>query len=57
LSGIIRRNNLNSKKDSGQAGMTELGYLIAGLIMRQRTIFLTHKCRFNLRRFSEKGHS
>ena len=32
LSGIGRRNKLNSKKDSGQAGMTELGYLIAGLI-------------------------
>jgi hypothetical protein len=23
---------MNSKKDSGQAGMTELGYFIAGLI-------------------------
>jgi hypothetical protein len=33
LSGIGRRNKLNSKKDSGQAGMTELGYLIAGLIV------------------------
>jgi hypothetical protein len=32
LSGIGRRNKLNLKKDSGQAGMTELGYLIAGLI-------------------------
>jgi len=37
LSGIGRCNKLNSKKDSGQAGMTELGYLIAGLIVyRQR---------------------
>jgi hypothetical protein len=33
LSGIIRRNKLNSKKDSGQAGMTKLNYLIAGLIV------------------------
>jgi hypothetical protein len=33
LSGIGRRNTLNAKKDSGQAGMTELGHLIAGVII------------------------
>jgi hypothetical protein len=33
LSGIGRRNKLNLKKDSGQAGMTELGYLLAGVII------------------------
>ena len=33
LSGIGRRNKLNLKKDSGQAGMTELGYLLAGVIV------------------------
>jgi hypothetical protein len=32
LSGIRQRNKLNSKKDSGQAGMTEFEYLLAGLI-------------------------
>jgi hypothetical protein len=35
LSGIGRHNKLNSKKDSGQAGMTELGYLLAGLIVQE----------------------
>jgi hypothetical protein len=33
LSGIGRRNKLNSKKDSGQAGMTKLGYLLAEVII------------------------
>jgi predicted NUDIX family NTP pyrophosphohydrolase len=33
LSGIGRRNKLKLKKDSGQAGMTELGYLLAGVIV------------------------
>jgi hypothetical protein len=32
LVGIGRHNKVNSKKDSGQAGMTILGYLISGLI-------------------------
>jgi hypothetical protein len=32
LPGIRQRNKLNSKKDSGQAGMTEFEYLLAGLI-------------------------
>jgi hypothetical protein len=32
LSGIRQRNKLNSKKDSGQAGMTEFEYLLTGLI-------------------------
>jgi hypothetical protein len=32
LSGIGRRNKLNSKKDTGQAGMTVLLYIIARLL-------------------------
>jgi hypothetical protein len=35
LSGIRQRNRFNSKKDSGQAGMTEFEYLLAGLIIRR----------------------
>jgi hypothetical protein len=41
LSGIGRPNKLNSNPESfrdGQAGMTELGYLIAGLIVALITL-------------------
>jgi hypothetical protein len=40
LVGIGRHNKLNSKKDTGQAGMTELGYLLVGLIAgNERTLY------------------
>jgi hypothetical protein len=37
LSGIERLDMLNIKKDSGQAGMTKLNNLLAGLIIGQDT--------------------
>ena len=43
LSGIGWRNKLNSKKDSGQAGMTELEYLLAGVLIGKDSYFIRKK--------------